>query len=59
MSEPLSRTQYKSIGPYTSKEIHVRKIDLSYISIGDPYDRSKRDRNPRWSKFSFPSRSFP
>ena len=50
LKEPLSRKQYKSIGPYTTKNLHKNKQDLSYISIGDPYDRSKSDRNPRWSK---------
>ena len=50
--EQLSREAYKSIGPYSTKTLHKNKQDLSYISIGDPYDRTKRDKNPRWSEWS-------
>ena len=53
LAEPLSRKQYKSLGPYTTKTLHKNKQDLSYISIGDPYDRSKKDKNSRWSKSIF------
>ena len=49
--EQLSREMYKSIGPYSTKTLHKNKQDVSYISIGDPYDRSKRDKNPRWSEW--------
>ena len=51
-TEPLSREQYKSIGPYSTKVLHKNKHNMAYTTIGDPYDRTKRDRNPRWSKFS-------
>ena len=50
-TEPLSRERYKSIGPYSTKDLHKNKHGMAYTTIGDPYDRSKRDRNPRWSEF--------
>ena len=54
IKEPLSRQQYKSIGPYSSKTLHKNKQDVSYVSIGDPFDKKGSDRNARWSTFFFP-----
>ena len=48
--EQLSREAYRSIGPYSTKTLHKNKQDVSYISIGDPYGRAKRDKNSRWSE---------
>ena len=45
-----SREAYRSIGPYSTKTLHKNKQDVSYISMGDPYGRAKRDKNSRWSE---------